>query len=247
MYVIVFLVTLCVVFCLTVFGIRTLYRKTMTKQATGNYQKYLDISEKENGKRFLYRDSLLVETYMKTVFDSLDLGLQYQVQDIIYSPDSLKMISFICYCKQMNANSSESTWSAVVLRGVRNTKYELWKLFELKYYIPDKNSNKFDTQKDRFLFDYFSYHIRKSSVKVFNDKLKYAGKVRKETDTYRVISNQYCLPDPRFWDDLTFIKDNKMKGLYDFQVKKIDGKYKEDTQDWFIVPDSISEMYNNEN
>ena len=253
-YLVIIAVTCIIVFNLTVFGIRTLYAGTMRKQADKNYQKYLDNSVMENGKHCLYRDSILAADFLKKYnLEQSGDSSQVHIGDIFYSPDSLKMMVFGCYAVVDTHDKNQSVYYAEILFGVREKTEHVWmlysgedKLFTYEYgrTVPIKACENENEVYDQLRNKYFSFKIRKSYISVFNDKLRFNGKVRETKDKYRSISFHYCLPDQRFWDDLTFIKDNKVNGVYDFQVIESNGKRVVDTQDWYIVPDTIKSMYN---
>lgn len=189
LYLIIVLVVGVIFFTLTVFGVRTLYKRTMTKQAAKNYQKYLDNSEMENGKRFLSRDSLLVVYYM-TSLEKHSIGKEWQnsspmIQDIFYSPDSLKMIAFGILKDIDKEGISIPNNRIRVFAGIRKSKREIWKVHRITNLAEDTEMQEEAHLKTgdvtrKLKYKYFTYNIRKSSVKVYNDKLKFAGKVRKK-------------------------------------------------------------------
>ena len=135
-----------------------------------------------------------------------------------------------------------------VLIGYREQTDHTWKLFpaELIEYVGYIFTK--DLWKDMRL-KFLSILIRKTPVILYNhiNDNKFDGKyIIDNYDGSSSVLLNYCLPDPRFWDDALFIRNNKLKGCYDFEVKYKDGKFVKDTQDWFVIPDSIKAMYKTE-
>ena len=231
------------------------YRRRLaliTKQTEENYQKYLEIERNKSRDKFIYRDSLFVVNFMdqslsnrkkykdewrKTTFD---------VGDIFYSPDSLKIFVFGVVKYIRKETDTFFSYDGIVYIGFRNARNNVWKIHESEH-IVFWGSDELEKLLFRMRARFFSELIRKFPVVLYNNKNEnYDGLYRTKSGGGRSVLLHYCLPDPRFWDDALFIKDNELEGSYDFEVKRKNDKFYNNTQDWFVIPDSIKAMYKTE-
>lgn len=180
------------------------------------------------------RDSLYIATtiwqFMDKQVDIFDYYKQYKIpfnkvnidiDTIIYSPDSLKLFSFVIerIPEYENNKPNKYFYSGSDMIGYRSSKKEPWNIWYFGEYRPTGWDN---YNKVRNLFRW--YYLGDGKFK--NDYRGYWDGIHYENDTFPLqkarinIKFGYNIDDKHFWDSsIVWKKGNRIPGYYGFQTK----------------------------
>jgi len=199
-----------------------------------------------------HRDSLFIATtvrqFMDKEVDIFDFYKQYHipldrvqvnVDSILYSPDSLKLFSFVIMIVPDYENDKPDSiyYNGYDLIGYRDSKKDIWAIWYFGQYCPSGWDN---YNKVRNLFrNYYIYHDR------FKNGSNYYWSSKKQD--YVSIPFGYNIDDKHFWDSsVVWQKEMPIPGYYPFQVK--DQSKPEDKDAVKVIPhldypDSLLKLY----
>lgn len=135
----------------------------------------------------------------------------FWVDTIIYSPDSLKMISFVIFKNPNieNRRPSDYFYSGSDMIAYRDSKKELWKLFYWGTYRPTGYDG-YEMVKNAFYKHYFNDGKFKKSSRYYWDSI---------SNNFVSISNQYSINDVKFWDSsIIWQKGSSIPNYYSFET-----------------------------
>jgi hypothetical protein len=238
--------------------------KALSKIAD-EYNEYR-IENPKHSNKFLYeRDSLLIYHTVKEYIRNEDkefrlynAGYRLQseaevfLEDIFYSPDSLKCISLVIFryrADELPSNAGLDTTyvhDGVALLGCRNSKNELWKIYKSQI-VKFSNYLSYTEVYRSLLWVYLTDKIQTFATGILNkDLLTNDLKKRlnkKSITSTNTVFHKYNVTDDEFWNDIMFIKDNRVYGLYDFQTRLDKRNYIEIDVEYISIPNSVKLLY----
>jgi hypothetical protein len=168
------------------------------------------------------------------------------VDTIIYSPDKLKMFTFLIIKHIDNSNWAKDNYpkqkyfyGGVCLIGYRNRLDTMWTVYDFNWYSTDGWSKYIQVKR---LFNYFYFYEFKGNIEYSWDSIK-------QVDVEEKIG--YNLNEADFWTkSIVWRKGARIPGLYNFQiygnVKPSDADYGRNLEKKMPVinyPDSILKLY----
>jgi hypothetical protein len=136
--------------------------------------------------------------------------IRFDVDTIIYNPDSLKLFSFVIECapesEEINKKNPSYYYSEYTIIGFRDSLTQPWKIYCGDLYVSlleTYNDNRESFRK--YYFNKFKY-----------DSDYYWDSIKQERIA---IKYKYNLNDPNFWDSsIVWKKGSRIPGLYAFQT-----------------------------